>query len=124
MVMGEAQFLAGYCLLLPDPVVDHLNALDCEQRIAVLEDAAAIGDALLDLCGATRINYEILGNLEPALHVHVFPRYDAEAAALRTKPVWFYDWDNAPKFDATKDAPLVSQIAAYLGKRGLTVERA
>ena len=36
---------------------------------------ATIGDALLEVTGAFRINYEILGNLEPALHAHIIPRY-------------------------------------------------
>ena len=27
VVMGDPQVLTGYCLLLPDPVVPHLNAL-------------------------------------------------------------------------------------------------
>jgi hypothetical protein len=32
VVMGERQVFAGYCLLLPDPVVPHLNALEVVAR--------------------------------------------------------------------------------------------
>jgi diadenosine tetraphosphate (Ap4A) HIT family hydrolase len=72
---------------------------------------AILGDALLEVTGATRINYEILGNSEPALHAHVFPRYATEPAAQRQKPVWFYDWETAPRFDLTRDQAFMRQIA-------------
>ncbi|MFM1896428.1 MAG: hypothetical protein RLZZ385_1502 [Pseudomonadota bacterium] len=114
VVMGEAQFLRGYCLLLPDPVVGHLNLLSTEQRQQALLDATRLGDALLALTDAVRINYEILGNLEPALHIHVCPRYDHEAEELRSKPIFFYDWQSAPSFDAQRDGALMAGIRDYL----------
>ena len=113
-VIGDVQFLRGYCLLLPDPVVPHLNALTGEARVLFLRDMTLLGDAVLAVTGAVRINYEMLGNLEPALHAHVFPRFDDEPDALKTKPVWFYDWDNAPPFDATRDRELMDAIAQAL----------
>ena len=50
-----------------------------------------LGDALLEVTGAYRINYEILGNLEPALHAHVIPRYMNEPEVFRQGPPLFYD---------------------------------
>lgn len=44
---------------------------------------AVIGDALLDVTKAHRINYEILGNSEPELHAHIFPRYEDEHVPLQ-----------------------------------------
>ncbi len=79
-VLGEQQFLRGYALLLPDPVVGTLNELHGIARAQVLADAALLGDAVLEVTGALRINYAIFGNLEPALHVHVVPRYANEDA--------------------------------------------
>ena len=75
VVMGERQVLTGYCLLLPDPVVPHLNALPPELRAQFLADMALVGDALLALTAGLRINYAIFGNVDPALHAHVFPRH-------------------------------------------------
>ncbi|MBT8152256.1 MAG: hypothetical protein KJO62_12720 [Gammaproteobacteria bacterium] len=120
-VMGEAQFLHGYSLILPDPVVPDLNALAGNARATLLQDMATLGDALLAITDAVRINYEILGNLEPALHLHVFPRYESEPQTLKTKPVWFYDWDSAPEFDANRDAEIMNRIADYLKRAGVTV---
>lgn len=117
-VLGDYQVLNGYCLLLPDPVVPSLNDLDEPARTQFLRDMACIGDALLDVFPtAARINYEILGNSEPALHAHIIPRYDAEPEELRRGPVWFYDWSQAPAFDPAKHRPLMDKIAAAIQKR-------
>jgi diadenosine tetraphosphate (Ap4A) HIT family hydrolase len=114
VVLGDVQFLRGYSLLLPDPVVADLNKLSGPARTAFLSEMAAVGDALLDVTNAIRINYEILGNADPALHAHVFPRYSDEPQDLRTRPAWFYDWTKAPPFDPDRDEPLMKAIRARL----------
>lgn len=113
-VLGEQQFLRGYALLLPDPVVGTLNELHGSARAQVLSDAALLGDAVLEVTGALRINYAVFGNLEPALHVHVVPRYANEDASLRTAHPWSYDWSSAPRFDATRDAQLLADLRGAL----------
>lgn len=74
---------------------------------------SALGDAVLAITGAERINYEILGNVEPALHAHVIPRHASEDPDLRKKPVWLHDWTTAPAIDAGSLA-LARSIAAQL----------
>ena len=112
-VLGDPQITRGYCLLLPDPVVADLNALAGEARTQFLGDMAALGDAVLTVTGAERINYEILGNVEPALHAHVIPRHAVENPELRRTAVWLHDWKTAPAVDAHALA-LAQQIAARL----------
>ena len=85
-VLGDTQFLRGYSLLLPDPVVPDLNALDTDNRTRFLLDMALIGDALLEVTGAARINYSIFGNSDAALHAHITPRYNSEPERLRRGP--------------------------------------
>ncbi|MEL4403075.1 hypothetical protein AAEJ42_22855, partial [Shewanella algae] len=46
-IFGERQFLRGYSLLLPDPVVPTLNALGSQQRATYLQDVVRLGDAVL-----------------------------------------------------------------------------
>src|SRR3984893_17209643 len=87
-VFGERQFVRGYALLLPDPVVPDLNSLGARERIAFLSDMSRLGDALLKVTGAARINYAIFGNQEAALHAHVIPRYVDEPEALRGTQPW------------------------------------
>ena len=98
-VFGASQVTRGYALLLPDPVVPSLNALGAQERTQFLLDMTRIGDALLKVTGAVRVNYAIFGNLEPALHAHVVPRYGDEPEAMRTQHPWAYDWNVAPRFD-------------------------
>ena len=114
LVAGEAQVMRGYCLLLPDPVVSDLNELIGEHRQQFLADMARAGDAILQVTQAARINYEILGNLDPALHAHIIPRYETESEALKTKPIWFYDWDAAPKFNRRIDSDWVDAVIQLL----------
>jgi diadenosine tetraphosphate (Ap4A) HIT family hydrolase len=114
VVLGEVQVLPGYSLLLPDPVVPDLNALTMEQRTLFLQEMTVLGDALLEVTGAARINYEILGNGEAALHAHVFPRFTTEPEERRRKPAWFYDWKNSPPFDLQHNKQLMDKIAAAI----------
>ena len=119
-VFGQQQFVRGYALLLPDPVVPTLNALGTEQRVQFLLDMARLGDALLRSTNAVRINYAIFGNVEPALHAHVVPRYADEPDAFRTAQPWAYDWDAAPPFAADSLKDLAAAILKELVRFGVT----
>lgn len=114
-VFGERQFLRGYALLLPDPVVPDLNALEVTARERFLADMARLGQALLEETGALRINYAMFGNLEPALHAHVVPRYANEPVALATAHPWSYDWTAAPVFEPERFATLRAGLRRRLG---------
>jgi diadenosine tetraphosphate (Ap4A) HIT family hydrolase len=114
VVMGERQVFAGYCLLLPDPVVAHLNVLQALERTQFLTDMARVGDAVLAATGAVRINYAMFGNAEPALHAHVFPRHADEAPGMRTAQPWALDWQAAPEFSPALHGELQRRIASYL----------
>jgi diadenosine tetraphosphate (Ap4A) HIT family hydrolase len=113
-VMGQSQFLCGYCMLLPDPVVPHLNAMQPDARAQFLIDMAKLGDAVLTATNALRINYAMFGNVEPALHAHVIPRFTDEAESMRTAHPWMYDWSAAPQFDKEAHGKLLSAIRALL----------
>ncbi len=89
-VIGDTQFLPGYCLLLAYPEVSQLNDLRGAQRDQFLRDMGLLGDAVKVATGAERINYSIYGNLDPFLHAHVWPRYMWEEDAVRTMPPFNY----------------------------------
>ena len=112
-VLCDMQHLPGYCILLPDPVVDSINDLDREQRAAYLCDMVTIGDALLEVTDAFRINYAILGNTDPALHAHIVPRYLTEPDEIRKGPPWSYPKEvlGTRLFDPARDRELMVQIA-------------
>jgi diadenosine tetraphosphate (Ap4A) HIT family hydrolase len=113
-VMGQSQFLKGYSLLLPDPVVPHLNAMDSAARDRFLADMGKLGDAVFAATSALRINYAMFGNVEPALHAHVIPRYTDEAESMRTAHPWMYDWAAAPQFDIETHGQILLAIRTQL----------
>jgi diadenosine tetraphosphate (Ap4A) HIT family hydrolase len=119
VVMCDMQFLRGYTILLADPPVASINDLDRLQRTEYLGDMAMVGDALLEVTGAYRINYGIMGNSDPFLHAHIVPRYLTEPEKLRTGLPWSYPKKmvDATVFDIKRDKELMDQIAAVIQKR-------
>ena len=114
-VIGDVQPLPGYCLMLADPVVGSVNDLSEEERARHAVDVFRVGDALLEATDAYRINYETLGNSEPALHTHITPRYRWEPDDLRRKPAMqSYDWSAARRFDRALDGELIDRLRAIL----------
>ena len=115
-VLGDWQHFPGYSLLLADPIAPDLNSLDRDQRAGFLLDMARLGDAILTVTGARRINYEILGNSDTALHAHVFPRYSWELEELANGPVYGYQDGvlHSLPFDLERDAKLIDDIRAQL----------
>jgi diadenosine tetraphosphate (Ap4A) HIT family hydrolase len=116
-VIGDTQISPGYSILLSDPVVPDLNALSPQNRATFLRDMSIIGDALLEITGASLINYEILGNTDRALHAHVVPRYVDEPDEKRRRPIWFSDMNNARKFDRELDKGLMQKLAESIQRR-------
>ncbi len=116
-VMGDPQVLRGYCLLLPDPVPPHLNDMDLAHRGQFLVDMAALGDVVLAVTGALRVNYAMYGNLAPALHAHVFPRYADEPEFAQTGHPWVYDWSVAPVFELPIHGDLLAALQHALSDK-------
>ncbi len=114
VVMGERQVFPGYCLLLADPVADHLNALTFAHRAQFLADMALVGDAVIASTGAIRANYAIYGNVDPALHAHVFPRLASEPEATRKAQPWAFEWNLAPLYSDALHGGLRRGITAHL----------
>lgn len=93
--IGDVQWLPGYCVLLTDaPCTDRLSDLPLAQRSAFLESMALLGEAVESACAADpafrRVNLSILGNADPFLHAHVWPRYAWELPERVREPVWRY----------------------------------
>ncbi|MFG3551539.1 HIT family protein [Streptomyces sp. NPDC047725] len=117
-VIGDVQFLPGYSVLLVDePSVQRLSELPRAKRLAFLSDMDQLGEAVERVCrrldpAFRRVNLEILGNTDPFLHAHVWPRYEWEPADVVGAPVWLYPrerWRDeqfglGPRHDALRDA--------------------
>jgi len=118
VVLCDMQHLPGYSILLPDPVVGTINELSREQRAAYLCDMVTVGDALLEVTDASRINYAILGNSNPALHAHIVPRYLSEPVEIRRGLPWTYPKETLDSrlFDYERDKELMTRLAEAIAK--------
>ncbi|MFD8982178.1 HIT family protein [Streptomyces sp. NPDC059564] len=127
--IGDRQFLPGYSVLLADdPAVTRLSDLPPARRIAYLTDLERFAEAVERACARLdpafrRVNIEILGNTDPYLHAHIWPRYDWEPAGLVRMPVWRYEdeecWRGerhalAPRHDGLR-AAIAQELDALLG---------
>ncbi|MFI2367557.1 HIT family protein [Streptomyces sp. NPDC018833] len=117
-VIGDVQFLPGYSVLLIDqPNAQRLTDLPKAKRLSFLSDMDRLGEAVERACrrldpAFRRVNLEILGNTDPFLHAHVWPRFEWEPAELVSAPVWLYPRDRwsdeqyrlGPHHDVLRDA--------------------
>ncbi len=122
-VIGDTQFLPGYCLLLAAPRVDHLSDLPMKPRTEFLLDMSLLGEAIEAACrshGLVRVNYEILGNREPFLHAHVWPRYDWEPEEYRSGPVGRYgrEYRTDEQYRYSDDDVMQGRACGYVGSSG------
>lgn len=119
VALCDQQFLRGYCILLADPVVASLNELDRSQRSEFLCDMATVGDALLEVTGAFRINYAILANTDPYLHAHIIPRYLSEPDEYRRNLPWSHPRSEIDSllFDPERDQPFMEELRQAIEKR-------
>lgn len=117
-VIGDVQWLPGYSVLLVDRLgVDQLSDLSRTDRLTFLSSMERLGDAVERACAEAdpafrRVNLEILGNADPFLHAHVWPRYGWEPPELVRRPVWLYPPDRwrdretalGPRHDSLRNA--------------------
>ncbi|HEX7035174.1 MAG TPA: HIT family protein [Pseudomonadales bacterium] len=85
LLMDDRRF--RWVILVPRlPGLRELHDLPPTHRLALFGEVEAVSRALLDHCGARKINVGALGNLVPQLHVHVVGREPGDAAW--PGPVW------------------------------------
>ena len=65
---------AGRCVLALHEHAEHLEELSPEALTQLMQDVRRAGQAIRKATGATRINYAVLGNAAPHIHVHLIPR--------------------------------------------------
>jgi diadenosine tetraphosphate (Ap4A) HIT family hydrolase len=86
LTLGDAQFYRGYCVLLAKHHVTELHAMPRGEAHELLDEILAVGRTLAEVLKPLKLNYECLGNQEPHVHWHIFPRYSNDP--MRLGPVW------------------------------------
>jgi diadenosine tetraphosphate (Ap4A) HIT family hydrolase len=80
---------------------------------------ATVGDALMEVTGAYRINYAIAGNTDPYLHAHIIPRYLTEPEDLRKGLPWSHPKEERESvlFNYERDKSLMQQLRQSIEKQ-------
>ena len=88
VVLGDAQYYRGYRILLAKHHAREMFELPREEALALFDEVRSVAQAINRVVKPLKLNYECLGNTEPHVHWHVFPRYASEEESLRLGPVW------------------------------------
>lgn len=86
LILGDAQFYRGYCVLFAKRHVTEVHLMPRGEAHELLDELIAVGKTLERVVAPAKLNYECLGNQEPHVHWHVFPR--AADDPMRLAPVW------------------------------------
>jgi diadenosine tetraphosphate (Ap4A) HIT family hydrolase len=86
VILGDAQFYRGYCVVFAKRHASEIHLMPPEVARALFDETVAVGRAVAAATQPLKLNYECLGNLEPHVHWHVFPRFETDA--MRVAPVW------------------------------------
>jgi diadenosine tetraphosphate (Ap4A) HIT family hydrolase len=86
VILGDAQFYRGYCVVLAKRHVNEVHLMPSDEARALFDETVAVGRAIAFATQPLKLNYECLGNLEPHVHWHVFPRVATDV--MRAAPVW------------------------------------
>jgi diadenosine tetraphosphate (Ap4A) HIT family hydrolase len=119
-VIGDNQFLPGYCVLLGFPKASSLNELPMPERTQYLRDMTVIGDAIIAVCKPLRVNYSILMNHDHYLHAHIEARYDWEPDEYKCKPSCFYPQEKRYtaefEYDLIKHGEMKRRLTEYISE--------
>lgn len=86
VVIGDEQFFRGYTLFLCKEHVHELHELNPNFRARFLNEMAQVSEAVYRAFQPKKLNYELLGNSDPHLHWHLFPRHENDPKPLG--PIW------------------------------------
>lgn len=90
IVVGDHQKFRGYTLFLSKSNKTELHQLDRETKIDFLEEMSLVAECVFNAFKPDKINYELLGNGDPHMHWHIFPRYKDDGVK---GPVWWLPFE-------------------------------
>jgi diadenosine tetraphosphate (Ap4A) HIT family hydrolase len=86
LILGDAQFYRGYSVMLAKRHITEMHLMPRGEAHELIDELMAVGKTLERVVKPLKLNYECLGNQEPHVHWHVFPRYAEDP--MRLAPVW------------------------------------
>jgi diadenosine tetraphosphate (Ap4A) HIT family hydrolase len=86
LVLGDAQFYRGYCIMFAKRHVTEMYELSPEEARVMTADIRLAAEAIAVVTNPWKMNYECLGNTEAHVHWHLFPRDENDD--MRFAPIW------------------------------------
>jgi diadenosine tetraphosphate (Ap4A) HIT family hydrolase len=87
-ILGDQQFYRGYCVLFAKLHATELYLMPADAARLLSDEMRLVAEAIATVVKPWKMNYECLGNSEPHVHWHLFPRQANEADELRRGPIW------------------------------------
>lgn len=85
LLLNRNAALPWFILVPQTPVRDFLDLPD-EQRLVVLAECAGVSRYIKQVLGFEKVNFAGLGNVVPAMHLHIIGRHPQDACW--PQPVW------------------------------------
>ncbi len=86
VVLGAMQFYRGYCVVFAKLHATELHLMPPAEARALFDETIAVGAAIAAVVKPLKLNHDCLGNAEPHVHWHIFPRYLTDS--MRRFPIW------------------------------------
>ena len=85
-VIGDHQHFKGYSLFLLKEHITELHFMSNTMKSKHLEEMSIVYEAVYNVFKPDKMNAELLGNGDPHIHWHLYPRYNSDP--LKRQPVW------------------------------------
>lgn len=112
VIMQNDAAFRGYCILVSRRHVTEITDLDADERRMLFDDVTRVASAIQTECRPRKLNYAILGNEVPHLHVHIIPRYPDDG--WWGKAIWLRPADQKIALPADEYEALRSAIRNHL----------
>ena len=86
VILGDRQYYRGYCVMLSKIHATELYLMPADDARVLFDEVRLVAEAIAEVVNPWKMNYESLGNSEPHVHWHLFPRYESDEQ--RRGPIW------------------------------------
>jgi diadenosine tetraphosphate (Ap4A) HIT family hydrolase len=116
VILGDAQYYRGYCILFAKIHATELYLMPADAARALFDEMRLTAEAIAAVVKPWKMNYVCLGNSEPHVHWHLFPRYETDE--LRRGPIWMRpESERKVLLDESDRRALVASIRRELAAR-------
>lgn len=88
------------------------QSMTAEEHAGFWTDVSSVAKAIEAVFGPIHLNFQILGNRDPHVHVHIVPRYDPDPAPSMPLPA--EAWQASSEVTATDMASHIEALRAQL----------